>query len=149
MLDLILTQEIGESSGMVESSAEPWQEVPSGASLIVWAPPRPDLEDTAATYLDTDRPIKVWQYVDHEIHEPADKTGAIQQYRDAMIYNPDARTWGYYEFGILSFSNRHDEAQVYLGVSCGPLCGEGLIYSLHRGDSGTWEIVQTDPRWIS
>jgi hypothetical protein len=150
MLDHILSEQIGDASPVVEAIDKPWVQVPLDAKLIVWAPPAPDFgEQTTTSFLDTSQPIKVWRYVDGQISEAADRTGAIRQYREALIQSPASGSWGYYEFGILSVSRGSDEATVYLGISCGPLCGEGLVYTLNRSESGGWEIIHTDPRWIS
>ena len=149
MLDHILSQEIGDASAVISAMDEPWVEVPADAMLIVWAPPAEDAGQNPTSFVNSDQPIKVWRYAGHQISEAADKTRAIQQYREARIYPSNSRSWGYYEFGILSLARGNSQAQVYLGVSCGPLCGQGVVYTLERESSGAWQIVDTQPRWIS
>ena len=55
--------------------------------------------------------------------------------------------------GILFFSNvgfndRHDQAFVYAGKTCGGLCGSGE-YVLLRKINGKWEIQKESALWVS
>ena len=55
----------------------------------------------------------------------------------------------YYQFGILDIAQGHREAWVYLGVECGPLCGEGITYYLLRSPSGEWWAFRSMLSWAS
>ena len=65
--------------------------------------------------------------------------------------NPNAtiKSWGYYEFGILSVKDAGQTAEVYVGVACGPLCGHGTLCTLQRNAAGQWEITDSTGLWIS
>ncbi len=150
MLDHTLRQELGANGDYVQSSGHLWVEAPADAALVVWAPPAPNLDDTSLTFLNTDDPARVWWFAGQHLAEVTDKKEAIQAFRQLHFSAPlSNKGWDYYEFGILSLTGGNRTAQVYVGVSCGPLCGHGTIYTLQRNESGQWEITDTQPRWIS
>ena len=85
---------------------------------------------------------------DCSLSEESDQLAEIQRYRqDYMIY-PDNEYWGYYTFGIFSIASDGQQAEVYLGASCGPMCGNGFMITLQRNSSGDWEISDTELVWI-
>lgn len=151
MLDYIVRQEIGGTANYIETSGQPWVDAPPDANIIVWAPPADKIPSDSLDYLRTDEPLHVWWFAGHQLVEVTDKQEAIQKYRQTYMSNSSSNIWGwgYYEFGILSLSNGDRDAKVYVGVSCGPLCGNGTIYSLHRSDAGKWAITGSEMRWIS
>lgn len=57
--------------------------------------------------------------------------------------------WGIYSFGILEVSPDFQSAEVYIGVSCGGLCGHGVMYTIQRSPSGEWWISDSIELWIS
>jgi hypothetical protein len=151
ILDFIIQQEIGGTAGYIQTSGQPWVDAPPNASIIIWAPPIEKISDNTLEYLRSDEPIKVWWYADGKLTETSATAESIQKYRDAYMADPKSNiwAWGYYEFGILSMSNGNKRAEVYVGVSCGPLCGHGVIYTIQRDDSGRWKIIDTENLWIS
>lgn len=149
MLDRIAQQETGGPSAPVKGSPQPWAAAPADAAIIVWAPPVERIEPDSIKYLRTEQAVRVWWLAGDQLVEVTDRQEAIEAFRQAHMSDPSSRKWGYYEFGILSLTNGNRDAEIYLGVSCGPLCGEGIIYVLHRNDSGQWEIKDTRNIWIT
>jgi hypothetical protein len=150
MLDFTLHQELGVTGVTAQSGRHLWANAPPDASLIVWAPPVTNLDDATTIFVNTDEPSRVWWYAGNQLVEVTDKVEAIQAFRQVHFSGSSpSKGWGYYEFGLFSLSDGNRTAKVYLGVSCGPLCGEGTIYTLQRDDSGEWKITKTEPRWIS
>ncbi len=153
MLDYLIARQGGASTSYRRMPPQPWNKAPYEAGIIVWAPPNPGWDQQGTNYLDTDRPVKVWWLSGAELTEVAsDKAAAVQDYRAThMTQRPAGAKWGwnYTEFGILSMSGGNQQARVYVGESCGPLCGMGTIYSLERDASGAWTIRASEMRWIS
>ena len=150
MLDYIVRQQIGGTASYIATSGQPWADAPPDANIIVWAPPADKIPNDSLDYLRTDEPLHVWWFAGNQLVEVTDKQEAIQAFRQFHFSSSTPNHgWGYYEFGILSLSNGDRDAKVYVGVSCGPLCGNGTIYSLHRSDDRTWAITGSEMRWIS
>ncbi len=152
MLDYIIRRQIGATATYLETSGQPWVKAPPDANIIVWAPPNKNIEDTSIAYLNTDQPQRVWWLEGKQLTEvTSDKAAAVEDYRQTHMMHPasDIRGWGYYEFGILSLSDGNQKAEVYAGISCGPLCGTGTIYTLERNRAGNWEITGSEMKWIS
>jgi len=149
MLSLVVQQKIGASADPIPSNPQPWAAAPQDAAIIVWAPPAEPIEDNSIEYLKIGEAIRVWWFAGNQLAEVTDKQDAIEQFKQAHISNLSSTHWGYYEFGILSMSNGNRDAEIYLGVSCGVLCGEGVIYVVHRNDSGQWETKDIRNVWIS
>ncbi len=150
MLDFIVQQNLGGKAPYAQSGGHLWAEAPQDAALIVWAPPVKSSEQNGTLFVNTDEPTRVWWFADNQLAEVTDKVQAIQAFRQAH-FSGDApeHGWGYYEFGILSVSADGRLAKVYLGISCGPLCGTGTIYTLQRNEAGTWSIKDSEGKWIS
>ncbi len=153
VLDYLVAQQVGASTSYRRMPPQPWSEAPYEAGILVWAPANPNYDQQGVDYLDTDKPVKVWWLADAELTEVAsDRASAVQDYRSTRItHRPTDAKWGwnYTEFGILSMSAGNQQARVYVGESCGPLCGTGTIYSLERDASGAWTIRDSEMRWIS
>jgi hypothetical protein len=149
MLGLVVQRETGAATTPVKSPPQPWAAAPADTAIIVWAPPADKIEENTIEYLKTDEAIKVWWFAGNQMVEVTDKQEAIAQFRQAHMSSPSSTRWGYYEFGILSLSNGNRDAEIYLGISCGPLCGEGVIYVVHRNDTGQWETKEIRNVWIS
>jgi hypothetical protein len=151
MLDFIVQQEIGGTVNYIQSSGQPWVDAPPDANMIVWAPPDKDRAEYTINYLKSGEPIKVWWFADNQLIETAKKKESIQKYQETHMSDPESNiwAWGYYEFGVLSVSLDNREATIYVGVSCGPVCGHGVIYAVHRNNSGKWEINDSKDIWIS
>ncbi len=157
MLDFVVKQALGGVVSYTRAGGQPWSNAPSDASLLVWAAPVDSMGD-GIEYLKSDQPLQVWWLSQNQLTEvTSDKAAAVQDYRQTRIYNykppADPSTggwgWGYYEFGILRLSNGNRQAEIYVGISCGPLCGNGTTYTLKRGDSGEWKIYEEHGVWIS
>jgi hypothetical protein len=61
----------------------------------------------------------------------------------------DIFAWGSYDFGIVKLSSDFLSADVYIGASCGPLCGHGVMYKIQRSPSGEWWIYDSMHLWQS
>ena len=129
------------SGDQAEQGANP---VPS---LIIWAPQGKDAH-SPGEILDLENPIKVWMYTGHQLSEVSDPATAIEQYKNEYIQYPETESWGFYNFGIFSVSRDAQQAEVYLGISCGPMCGIGYLYTLQCNTSAGWEITDTELVWI-
>src|SRR5512138_2785073 len=152
MLDYLAAQQAG--GAYTRAAAQPWANAPDNANLIVWAPPTVPANKDGINYLQSDKPLHVWWLLDTHLTEVSgDRAAAVQAYRDRhMVHAPEGTrpwSWGYTEFGILSLFSGNQQAQVYVGISCGPLCGNGTVYTLQRTPSGTWEIRDSEMKWIS
>jgi len=51
-------------------------------------------------------------------------------------------------FSKVGFNNRHDQAFVYVGRSCGGLCGAGEYVLLNKVN-GEWEVLNEQNLWVS
>ena len=51
-------------------------------------------------------------------------------------------------FSQVGFNDRHDQAFVYVGRSCGGLCGAGEYVLLNKVN-GTWEVLAKRALWVS
>ncbi len=152
-LDYIIHRKMGIGAGTpyVETSAQPWVQAPPEAGIIVWAPPLEKYpDDSLCHYLNTGAPLRVWWLAGTQLTEVAgDKAAAIEDYRQTHMDFSKFESWSYQEYGILALSGGNTKAQVYVGVMCGPLCGEGNIYRLERSRSGKWRIRKSETKWIS
>ena len=151
MLDFIVQKKIGGTVNYIQTSGQTWVDAPPSANIVIWRPPAENVSEYSIAYLKNDEPIKVWLYADNNLVEVADKKGTIEEYVNNHISNPqsDIWAWGYYEFGILSISDDNKLARVYVGISRGRLCGQGIIYTLRKTDQEKWLIVGEKIIWIS
>jgi hypothetical protein len=151
MVDFIIQQEIGGTSDYIQTSGQPWVVAPPKANIIIWAPPIDETGENSFRHINDDDPIKVWIFVDNKLVESTDKTRTINEYYETYISNPKSNiwAWGHYDFGILSYSKLNYEANIYVGASCGPICGHGVIYTLRRNIVGKWKIIDVQDLWVS
>jgi hypothetical protein len=138
MLDYVRPGVEGAASRQLEAGIVIWAEA-SGADPRAGGP----------EVVDQDRPIKVWLYSGGVWSEPADMTGAIQDYYDAYVLASGARTWAVHSFAITSLAASGTEAEVMLNSMCGGLCGMGVLHTLRRDTAGGWEFVKEEMIWIS
>jgi hypothetical protein len=149
LVDFVVVHEIGGTAEYIRTSGQPWVDAPPEANIIIYAPPK----DTSvgSSYLDTEKPIQVWWYANNQLTEVEveDKLKAIEEYRNRYMKDSSSGiwAWGYYEVGILSISADYQSAEVYVGASCGGLCGHGYRYSLQRSASGKWWIFDGVHLW--
>lgn len=151
MLDFIVQQEIGGTADYIQTSGQPWVVAPPRADIIIWAPPVDKEGENSYRYVNDDKPIKVWIFADNKLVEATDKTGTIKEYKETYITNSESNmwAWGSYKFGIMSYSKFNRKAEIYVGVSCGPLCGHGVIYTLRRNIFGKWKLIGFQDLWVS
>jgi hypothetical protein len=154
ILDSLIFTESTSETGSTNDLGQSWIEYIDGyidvPSIIIWAPPiNSNTPKRSYNTLNTAEPIKVWWFENKGLSEVTNKTEAIEQYRHDYLRNQDSLFWGYYEFGIISISKNGQEAEVYLGILCGRLCGHGTLYTLHCNESGQWEIIDSEWLWIS
>ncbi len=64
------------------------------------------------------------------------------------FYKKYPKAGGYWEFSVVGYNERKNEAMVYVGHHCGGLCGTGIIYLLNQ-DHGSWLIKNRLLLWIS
>jgi len=64
------------------------------------------------------------------------------------FYKKFPKSPGILFFSDIGFNDRHDQAFVYAGKTCGGLCGEGE-YVLLRKVNGKWEIQKEHDLWVS
>ncbi len=149
ILDFIVQQEIGGTANYIQTSGQPWVDAPPNANIIIWSPPIENPGDF--DYIKSDESIKVWLYADGKLVEATDMKDTIQNYKTTHMSNTesDIWAWGYYEFGIMSISSNNQEATIYVGVSCGSLCGHGVMYTVKRNSAGKWEIKDSKDLWVS
>lgn len=150
VLDFIVTNEIGGTADYIESNDMPWVDAAPQANIIVYSPPKEGSDDSWS-YIDSDHPISVWWYADNKLSKVEDMQKAIDEYEQIYMKDPqsDIFAWGSYNFGILEISEDLRTAKIYVGASCGPLCGHGLFYYLQRSASGEWWIYDSEDLWVS
>ncbi len=151
VLDFIVKYEIGETADYIRTSGMPWVDSPPEANIIVYAPAVEPTEDNYWSYIDSDNPIRVWWYADNKLTEVGEKQKAIDEYRKKYIDNSSGTifVWGSYDFGIIKVNPDFRSAEIYVGASCGPLCGHGYLYWLQRSSSGEWWIYDSQHLWQS
>jgi len=66
----------------------------------------------------------------------------------SRFYKKYPNSSGILFFSDVGFNDRHDQAFVYAGKTCGGLCGEGE-YVLLRKVNGKWEILKENNLWVS
>jgi hypothetical protein len=128
----------GEQAGLTDSG------VPG---IIIWAPPGRN-PDSPTEYADRYRPIRVWLFEHGELIEQNNMVMAIEAYRQTYMNYPEAESWAFYDFAIESISRDRQQAKVYVGVSCGPMCGLGTRYTLQWSAAGGWEITGSEWVWM-
>jgi hypothetical protein len=142
--DLIIVQDIkGDGLNGIYSLLDPPHE-----NIIIWAEPNwvsPRLG--GPPWLEPTKPIKVWLFSDYGLSEAENKAAAIEKYRqDHMNYSTASSFfYGFYIFSILSKSEDHKMAVVYVDVNLGFLesC-EDHRYTLQRNLLGQWRILYSE-----
>jgi hypothetical protein len=115
-------------------------------SIFIWGP----LGENG-TSVDTDHPLRVWWCSDGRFTERQDMQAAIADARKQIEEaGTDVRTYpvSTFEFGIDVADDLHN-ATVFVGWTRGPLWGQGDLYTLKRGQTGEWSIVDQESFWIS
>ena len=111
-----------------------------------------DLQDeaekriTAQAILDVDADVIALQEVESLNVLDTFQSRYLAKMKNASL---DIWAWGYYEFGVVAMADDKQSAKVYVGASCGPLCGHGFYYTLQRSPSGKWWITDAEHLWQS
>ena len=149
VLDFIVKYEIGETADYIRNTDMPWVDAPPDANIIIYGPAL--TSEDSFSYVNDKNPITVWWFADDQLSEVDDKLKVIEEYRANHMENPqsDIFAWGYYEFAITKVSEDFRTAEVYIGVSCGSLCGHGVMYKIQRSPSGEWWIYDATDLWVS
>ncbi len=115
--------------------------------IIIWAPPgrKPH---SPSEFVKLDQPIRVWLYAHSKLSEQSDRITAIEAYQQMYMQYPGSDSWAFYTIGIESIARGWQQAEVYVGAFCGPLCGLGARYTLQRSADGGWEITGSERVWI-
>lgn len=64
------------------------------------------------------------------------------------FYKKYPKSAGFWQFSRPGYSSTRDEALLYVGHSCGGLCGTGHLYLLSK-QSGKWTVKNRVMLWIS
>lgn len=64
------------------------------------------------------------------------------------FYKKYPKSSGFWQFSRPGYNSRRDEALLYVGHSCGGLCGTGHLYLLSK-QSGKWTVKNRVMLWIS
>lgn len=129
----------GEQTGLTASS------VPG---IIIWAPPGKN-PHSPTEFADRYRPIRVWLSENGQLIEQSNMVMAIEAYRQTYMNYPGSESWAFYDFTIESISRKGQQAEVYVGASCGPMCGLGTRYTLQWTAAAGWEITGSEWVWIT
>ncbi len=154
-LDYILNAEIRDMADFINStknSGESWVPGPPKASIIIYGPVVHDpAHPEWGPNVDEQRAIQVWWYEDDKLSEMDQKAEAISRYHEEYMKKPATGIfdWGYYVFAIDSIAEDGSQAKLYVGASCGPVCGHGVLYSIRRQGSGEWQVFDQQFLWQS
>lgn len=150
ILDFIIKNEIGETADFLQTSGSPWVDAPVKANLIIYAPALENPEQLSRP-IDSKNPLTVWWYEENKLIKVDNMQKAIDEYQKIYVDNASSSifAWGRYGFGILQIGSDYRSAEVYIGASCGPLCGHGVTYKLKRSPSGEWWIYDAITLWMS
>ncbi len=152
-VDYIVTAEIRDMADFIKNnSGESWMPGPPKASIIIYGPVVNDPEHPEwGPHVNDQQAIKVWWYEDDQLAETDQKTEAMSRYEEQFMATPaaDIFAWGYYDFGIASVTEDGRQAELYIGASCGPLCGHGILYKILRESPGKWRIIDQQFLWQS
>jgi outer membrane protein assembly factor BamB len=148
-LNFIIGDEIIETADFIIAHGEPWIDAPPSANIIIYSTVL-GMTD-GHLHVDADTPIRVWWQTEDHLIEVDEKLKAIEEYQSIYMTRdyPSIFTWGYYEIGIAEINPDYRSAVIYIGVSCGRLCGHGVIYTIRRSASGKWWIFSQQTRWKS
>ena len=94
------------------------------------------------------QPIQAWWYTNNRLLAAGDPAAAMGLYQDNYMTSPGIDAWGFYTLGIFSISADGQEAEVYLGVSCGPKCGHGNLFMFERNRYWQWNLTGSEWMWI-
>lgn len=64
------------------------------------------------------------------------------------FYKKYPKSFGLMYFSKVGFNDRHDQAFVYVGRSCGGLCGAGKYVLLNKVN-GEWVVTDEQGLWVS
>jgi len=64
------------------------------------------------------------------------------------FYSKYPKSAGYWQFSRPGYNSSRDEAMLYVGHSCGGLCGTGHLYLLSK-QNGKWTVKNRVMLWIS
>jgi hypothetical protein len=151
-LDFIVKEEILGLVEYVKTSNESWVPGPPKANIIIYAPVVHDANHPEwGPNVNPGQPIKVWWYENDRLVETEQKLEAIHRYTEQFMSTPSADifAWGFYVFGIDSIAEDGSHAKLYMGATCGPVCGHGILYALRRQSSGAWLITDQQFLWGS
>ena len=147
MHEYIIRQEIHPNFAYIPPTDQPRYVARAQTSLIVLAPPKEGLEDLHQP-LNLGQPIQAWWYTNHRLLAAGDPAAAMDLYQDNYMTSPGIDAWGFYTLGIFSISADGQEAEVYLGVSCGPKCGHGNLFMFERNRYWQWNLTGSEWMWI-
>ena len=147
MREHIILKEILPNFAYIPPTDTPGYVNRAQTSLIVLAPLKKNLDDLHQP-LDLDHPIQAWWYANHRLLDAGDPAAAMDLYQENYMTSPGIDAWGFYTLGIFSISADGQEAEVYLGVSCGPKCGHGNLFMFERNRYWQWNLTGSEWMWI-
>lgn len=97
----------------------------------------------------TRQELKVWNLgINYVIVRDSDLPDARFESYWESFYRKYPNSSGLVFFSKVGFNDRHDQAFVYVGRSCGGLCGAG-DYVLLKKVNGQWAVSQEQNLWVS
>jgi hypothetical protein len=121
---------------------------------------RKELLDAAASKTKSDFEARTKLHCDVPKNiEPHSKIVFVTSKEEDELFSGGRDDWGAFKkkyprasgFAIVSaigFNATHDQALVYLGTSCGGLCGSGYLVLLTMKD-GKWQVEKVANLWVS
>jgi hypothetical protein len=164
MLDMIVEEEIEGTLQYIEDTD--WYGTGPTKNLIVWSdvldPETSEVITETSSFLeripalDPDNPRQVWSYDKGELlaitGDATQQLAAIDAYQEDFMDMETEQSifaWGFYEFAIVSLDPGLLKAEVYRSISCGPLCGSGVLLTLERAPDGGWYVSDSTHLWQS
>jgi hypothetical protein len=64
------------------------------------------------------------------------------------LYEKHPGAHGIWVISLPGINHQHDRALLYIGHSCGAMCGGGTVLLLSK-ESGSWKVVDTETLWLA
>lgn len=147
-LDFVLREHLNAPAELQRSVEQAGEVIPDDATIIVWAPAKRPPDESAFSPLNLEAPTKVWWQWDDRLVEARDPVAVLQRLREQPTATPSERRL-YIEYGASAVSTDGDLVAIYVGLYCGPLCGQGSTITFERDDAGQWIEKERAFEWIS
>ncbi len=147
----IIVQQIHGTADYIENSGQPWVEDAPDSNLIVWYKQENTEDVEPFHYISRSDPIKAWYFSEGNLSEAVDTKDAIEKFDEDIKQYSETDIWayGYYAFAIESISKGNREAVLNIATSCGPLCGNGTLYTLRKDWLGRWQVINSEMLYMA